>query len=180
MLYKSQFRKIDPYDWFCGPGSHMWWIHMLVTLATIIVHALWNSLCVRSVNTMPYNTSSIGSSLGFGPEPRSPWRSCSGIKRDKRGSNFVVKVQTLLKSPPVCFSIVCVHNANHLWPLRHGHTLCPNHNYWTWTNYPLANFRLNTKCVKFKFDLFNICSAKQCVTSGAGPRAVGTERGRWS
>ncbi len=23
MLYKSQFRKIDPYDWFCGPGSHM-------------------------------------------------------------------------------------------------------------------------------------------------------------
>ncbi len=23
MMYKSQFRKIDPYDWFCGPGSHM-------------------------------------------------------------------------------------------------------------------------------------------------------------
>ncbi len=23
MLYKSQFRKIDPYDWFCGPGSYM-------------------------------------------------------------------------------------------------------------------------------------------------------------
>ncbi len=22
-MYKSQFRKIDPYDWFCGPGSHM-------------------------------------------------------------------------------------------------------------------------------------------------------------
>ncbi len=20
-MYKSQFRKIDPYDWFCGPGS---------------------------------------------------------------------------------------------------------------------------------------------------------------
>ncbi len=19
---KSQFREIDPYDWFCGPGSH--------------------------------------------------------------------------------------------------------------------------------------------------------------
>ncbi len=22
-MYKSQFRKIDPYDWFCGPGSQM-------------------------------------------------------------------------------------------------------------------------------------------------------------
>ncbi len=22
-MYKSQFRKIDPYDWFCGPGSHL-------------------------------------------------------------------------------------------------------------------------------------------------------------
>ncbi len=22
-MYKSQFWKIDPYDWFCGPGSHM-------------------------------------------------------------------------------------------------------------------------------------------------------------
>ncbi len=24
MMYKSQFQKIDPYDCFCGPGSHMW------------------------------------------------------------------------------------------------------------------------------------------------------------
>ncbi len=23
MIYKSQFRRIDPYDWVCGPGSHM-------------------------------------------------------------------------------------------------------------------------------------------------------------
>ncbi len=23
MMYKSQFKKIDPYDWFCGPGSHL-------------------------------------------------------------------------------------------------------------------------------------------------------------
>ncbi len=22
-LYKSQFLKIGPYDWFCGPWSHM-------------------------------------------------------------------------------------------------------------------------------------------------------------
>ncbi len=22
-MYKSQFRKIDPYDWFCGSGSHI-------------------------------------------------------------------------------------------------------------------------------------------------------------
>ncbi len=23
MMYKSQFWKIYPYDWFCGPGSHI-------------------------------------------------------------------------------------------------------------------------------------------------------------
>ncbi len=23
MMHKSQLKKIDPYDWFCGPGSHM-------------------------------------------------------------------------------------------------------------------------------------------------------------
>ncbi len=23
VMYKSQFPKIDPYEWFCGPGSHM-------------------------------------------------------------------------------------------------------------------------------------------------------------
>ncbi len=22
-MHKSQFEKIDPYDWFCGPGSHV-------------------------------------------------------------------------------------------------------------------------------------------------------------
>ncbi len=22
-MYKSQLKKIDIYDWFCGPGSHM-------------------------------------------------------------------------------------------------------------------------------------------------------------
>ncbi len=23
-MYKYQFKKNYPYDWFCGPGSHMW------------------------------------------------------------------------------------------------------------------------------------------------------------
>ncbi len=23
MMYKSQIQKSDPYDWFCGPESHM-------------------------------------------------------------------------------------------------------------------------------------------------------------
>ncbi len=26
-MYKSQFKQIDPYDWFCGPGSHMYVLH---------------------------------------------------------------------------------------------------------------------------------------------------------
>ncbi len=24
MMYKSQFQKLVPYDWFCGPGSHIY------------------------------------------------------------------------------------------------------------------------------------------------------------
>ncbi len=24
MMHKSQFHKIDPYDWFCGPGLYIW------------------------------------------------------------------------------------------------------------------------------------------------------------
>ncbi len=24
MIYTSQFRKIDPYDWFYGPGLHIY------------------------------------------------------------------------------------------------------------------------------------------------------------
>ncbi len=38
-MYKSQFPKIDPYDWFCGPGSHLvscrdkflllWWTQIM-------------------------------------------------------------------------------------------------------------------------------------------------------
>ncbi len=24
-MYKSQFRKIDTYDWFCGPGSRVFY-----------------------------------------------------------------------------------------------------------------------------------------------------------
>ncbi len=30
MMHKSQFQKMDPYDWFCGPGSHMSCSHRLV------------------------------------------------------------------------------------------------------------------------------------------------------
>ncbi len=30
MMYKSQFQKIDPYDWFCGPGSQMSYSNSLI------------------------------------------------------------------------------------------------------------------------------------------------------
>ncbi len=29
MMHKSQFRKNDPYDWFCGPGSHIYTVHYI-------------------------------------------------------------------------------------------------------------------------------------------------------
>ncbi len=34
MMYKSQFQKIDPYDWFCGPGSHLFFAHQKLKLKT--------------------------------------------------------------------------------------------------------------------------------------------------
>ncbi len=36
----SQFQKIDPYDWFCGPGSHIiayYWIIIAVFLHSAII-----------------------------------------------------------------------------------------------------------------------------------------------
>ncbi len=33
MIYTSQFRKIDPNDWFCGPGSH-------IVVILVLVHML--------------------------------------------------------------------------------------------------------------------------------------------
>ncbi len=38
MMYKSQFQKIDPYDWFCGPGSQIYLIHEPVFCIIFIKH----------------------------------------------------------------------------------------------------------------------------------------------
>ncbi len=32
MMHKSQFRKMYPYDWFCGPGSQMFMSHEIITM----------------------------------------------------------------------------------------------------------------------------------------------------
>ncbi len=37
MMHKSQFRKIGPYDWFCGPGSHISYITSVFDFAMIIL-----------------------------------------------------------------------------------------------------------------------------------------------
>ncbi len=29
MMHKSQFQKIDPYDWFCAPGSHILYCNII-------------------------------------------------------------------------------------------------------------------------------------------------------
>ncbi len=34
-MHKSQFRKIDPYDWFCAPGSH---IYVLICLFSMLIY----------------------------------------------------------------------------------------------------------------------------------------------
>ncbi len=37
MMHKSQFHKIDPYDWFCGPWSHT--VEMLKENATVFPYS---------------------------------------------------------------------------------------------------------------------------------------------
>ncbi len=54
-MYKSHFRKTDPHDWFCGPGSH---IRMIsedhVTLKTGVM-MLKIQLCITEINnTLKY------------------------------------------------------------------------------------------------------------------------------
>ncbi len=39
MMYKSQFWKIDTYNWFCGPRSHIRMISGHVTLKTTVIAA---------------------------------------------------------------------------------------------------------------------------------------------
>ncbi len=34
LILAFQFQKIDPYDWFCGPGSHL----LILLLFIIILH----------------------------------------------------------------------------------------------------------------------------------------------
>ncbi len=41
IMYKSQFQNIDPYDWFCGPGSHM-----LTIILCLVVFGLWMSSAI--------------------------------------------------------------------------------------------------------------------------------------
>ncbi len=41
MMYKSQIWKIDPYDWFCAPGSHIL-IKGLVFICIIFVSVRFN------------------------------------------------------------------------------------------------------------------------------------------
>ncbi len=44
MMDKSQFLKIDPYDWFCGPGSHVYNTFQFC-------HCSMNCICDHQENT---------------------------------------------------------------------------------------------------------------------------------
>ncbi len=46
MMHKSQFQKIDPYDWFCGPGSHLVKCSSDETRAGVERWSLTLSLCL--------------------------------------------------------------------------------------------------------------------------------------
>ncbi len=39
MMYKYNFHKIDPYDWFCGPRSHLFNEYIIIM---IIAYNIFN------------------------------------------------------------------------------------------------------------------------------------------
>ncbi len=47
MMYKSQYRKIDPYDWFCGPGSQ---------IVIILIADLENALSRQAQSMLHFET----------------------------------------------------------------------------------------------------------------------------
>ncbi len=46
MMHKSQFKKIDPYDWFCGPRSHMYIAATHLFAALKIVYVIFELLSI--------------------------------------------------------------------------------------------------------------------------------------
>ncbi len=48
-LYKSQFRKTDPYDWFYGPGSHLYTLlHIIAKLSCKVYYSTYNTDTILS------------------------------------------------------------------------------------------------------------------------------------
>ncbi len=43
MMYTSQFQKIDPYDWFCGPGPNVIW-QLQKRLTFVLLLAMINKI----------------------------------------------------------------------------------------------------------------------------------------
>ncbi len=56
MMYESQFRKTDPYDWFCGPGSHIAiWARLLEKCAsTFSQSSKYVTMCVHTTTNVTY------------------------------------------------------------------------------------------------------------------------------
>ncbi len=51
MMYKSQFRKIDTYDWFCAPGSHINFIVRLLSLKSFLHNSMFVAYSLQTDKT---------------------------------------------------------------------------------------------------------------------------------
>ncbi len=49
-MHKSQFRKIDTYEWFCGPGSHM----KNGALVILILKFIYFTMITEWLYSIPY------------------------------------------------------------------------------------------------------------------------------
>uniref|UniRef100_A0A671PH19 Neurexophilin 4 n=1 Tax=Sinocyclocheilus anshuiensis TaxID=1608454 RepID=A0A671PH19_9TELE len=76
-MYKSQFQKIDPYDWFCGPRSHLCFISTNKLVLILVICMLRVSLpygvpAPSGGVKPPHQTSRIFSTLDHTPSKPKP------------------------------------------------------------------------------------------------------------
>ncbi len=55
-MYKSQFWKIDPYDWFCGPGSQILHTCTQLEVFQLIIIQVNKRMEDGPVFSMPYQS----------------------------------------------------------------------------------------------------------------------------
>ncbi len=65
MMHKSQFRKIDPYDWFCAPGSDIMLTKLLFWMRLIAINRLTSLIITMQNLTSQWIWTTTGNYVTF-------------------------------------------------------------------------------------------------------------------